>query len=149
MAGDKKYEREIVEILERMDREEPKTARVKRQARQTVQRRRESFGDKLTGLRGVGSGFGATAGWTWIGVTIGIGLLGLLLRGISPLLAGVCAVLMFVAFFSPLLRQVSGAPAAAPSTMWRGKVVDIRPSGFMANMRYRWRRFLGGGDRFR
>ncbi|HEY8599998.1 MAG TPA: hypothetical protein VIL85_16295 [Thermomicrobiales bacterium] len=149
MAGEKKYEREIAEILERMDREEPKTERVKRQARQTVQRRRESFGDTLTGLRGVGGGFGATAGWTWIGVTVGIGLLGLLLRGISPLLAGVCAVLMFVAFFSPLVRQVSGPPAPAPSTMWRGNVVDLRPRGFMANVRYRWRRFLGGGNRFR
>lgn len=149
MPGEKKYEREIVEILERMDREEPKTDRVKRQARQTVQRRRESFGDKLTGLRGVGSGFGPSAGWTWIGVTIGIGLLGLLLRGLSPILASVCAVLMFVAFFSPLLRQVSGAPARAPSTTWRGNVVDLRPRGFMANMRYRWRRFLDGGNRFR
>ena len=149
MAGDKKYEREIAEILERMDREEPKTDRVVRQARETVQRRRETVGDRLSNLRGVGGGFGTTAGWTWIGVTIGLGVLGLLLRGISPYLGVICAVLMFLAFFSPLLRQLSGAPQPAPSTMWRGKVVDLRPRGFMANLRYRWRRFLSGGDRFR
>jgi hypothetical protein len=149
MAGDKRYEREIAEILERMDRDEPKTDRVKRQARETVQRRRETVGSRLSNLRGVGGGFGTMAGWTWIGVTIGLGILGLLLRGISPYLGVICAVLMFLAFFSPLLRQVSGAPEAAPSTMWRGKVVDIRPRGFMANLRFRWRRFLSGGDRFR
>ena len=147
--GGQKYEREIAEILERMDRDEPRTERVKRQARQTVQRRRASIGDRVSGWRGVGSGFGASAGWTWIGVTIGLGVLGLLLRGIAPLLAIVCAVLMFIAFFSPLLRQVSGPPAPSPSTMWRGNIVEMRPRGFMANLRYRWRRFMGGGDRFR
>lgn len=149
MTGGQKYEREIAEILERMDRDEPKTERAKRQARETVQRRRESFGDRMSDWRGVGGGFGPSAGWTWIGVTIGIGVLGLLLRGISPILALICAVLMFIAFFSPLLRQVSGPPQAVPSTMWRGKVVDIRPRGFLANVRFRWRRFLSGGNRFR
>lgn len=149
MAGDKRYEREIAEILERLDRDEPKTERVKRQARETVQRRRETVRSRLANWRGVGGGFGTAAGWTWIGVTIGLGILGLLLRGLSPYLGVICAVLMFLAFFSPLLRQVSGAPQPAPSTMWRGKVVDMRPRGFLANLRFRWRRFLSGGDRFR
>jgi hypothetical protein len=143
-----KYEREIAEILDRLDREEPRAQRVKRQARQMTSRRRVAT-NRFSRARGVFNQFGATAGWVWIGVTFGLGLLGLILGALSPILATICAVLMFLSFFSPLIRQVSGAPSPAPSTMWRGQVVDIRPRGFRALLRYRWRRFLGGGGPFR
>lgn len=144
-----KYEREISEILDRMDRDEPRAQRVKRQARQATTRRRAATSGRFMSVRSLFNHFGAAAGWTWIGVTFGLGLLGLVLSAISPILATICAVLMFLSFFSPLLRQVSGAPAPAPSTMWRGQVIDIRPRGFRAMLRYRWRRFMGGGGPFR
>lgn len=144
-----KYEREIAEILDRMDRDEPRAQRVKRQARQATTRRRVATTKRLAGVRGLFNQFGATAGWVWIGITFGLGLLGLILSAISPILATICAVLMFLSFFSPLIRQVSGTPAPAPSTMWRGQVVDIRPRGFRAMLRYRWRRLMGGGGPYR
>lgn len=149
MAGEsKKYEREIAEILERMERDEPKGARVKRQTRETVQRRQESLSTRLTGLRGINRQFGAAAGWTWIGTTIGIGILGILLRGLHPALGVICAVLMVLSFFSPFLGRFSRAPEPAPSNMWRGKVVEMRPRGLLANLRYQWRRFRAGGGPF-
>ena len=147
--GSKKYEREIAEILERMERDEPKGERVRRQARQAATRRRESWQGRLAGLRGVNRQFGATAGWTWIAMTIGIGFVGLLLRGIHPLLGVICAVLMVLSFFSPLLGRFGGAPTSAPSNMWRGQIVELRPRGFFANLRYQWRRFRSGGGPFR
>ncbi len=145
MAGGEKYEREIAEILERMDREEPAAAKVKRQTHQKVSQGRQSLGDQWNTVRGVGSGFGATAGWTWIAVTIGLGVLGIILRSLFYPLGIICAVLMFLAFFSPLIRRGFGPPPVESSTMWRGKVVDMRPKGFRANLRYQWRRWLSGG----
>lgn len=147
--GSQKYEREIAEILERMDRDEPKGERVRRQARQAATKRRAAVQDRFSGLRGVTGQFGAAAGWTWIGLTIGIGIIGLLVRGIHPFLGFICAILMVLSFFSPLIGRFSGPPAPAPSNMWRGKVVDMRPRGFMANLRYQWRRFRSGGGSFR
>ena len=145
-----KYEREIAEILDRLDRDEPRAQRVKRQARQATTRRRAAATDRLAGARGIFNQFGATAGWVWIGVTFGLGLLGLILSAISPLLATICAVLMFLSFFSPLIRQMTGMPVPSPSTTWRGQqMVDIRPRGFLAMLRYRWRRFMGGGGPYR
>lgn len=144
-----KYEREIAEILDRLDRDEPRVQRVRRRARWATTRRRSATAGRFASVRGLFKQFGAAVGWTWIGITFGLGLLGLLLSAISPILATICAVLMFLSFFSPLLRQVSGAPAPAPSTMWRGQVYDIRPRGFRAMLRYRWRRFMGGGGPFR
>ena len=80
-----KYEREIAEILDRMDRQEPRTQKVKRQARQATTRRRAATTDRLMGARGIFNQFGATAGWVWVGVTFGLGLLGLILSAISPI----------------------------------------------------------------
>lgn len=147
MTGGQKYEREIAEILERLERDEPKGERVKRQARQAATRRKESWQGRFSGLRGINRQFGASAGWTWIGMTIGIGILGLLLRGIHPLLGVICAVLMVLSFFSPVLGRLGGAPTPAPSNMWRGNVVELRPRGFLANLRFQWRRFWSGGGR--
>ena len=133
MAGEKKYEREIAEILERMDREEPKTDRVKRQARQTVQRRRESFGETADRIcAGSAAVSGASAGWTWIGVTIGSGVLGLLLRGISPILAGALRRADVRGILQP----------AAPAGEWRtrrGTLDDVARQGG----RYSPARFYG------
>jgi hypothetical protein len=149
MAGGQKYEREIAEILERLERDEPKGERVRRQARQAAVQRRQSLQDRFSGLRGLNRQFGAAAGWAWIGVTLGIGILGLILRGIHPLLGVICAVLMVLSFFSPLLGRFGSAPSPAPSNMWRGQVVELRPRGFLANLRFRWRRFRSGGGPFR
>jgi hypothetical protein len=149
MAGGQKYEREIAEILERLERDEPKGERVRRQARQAAAQRRQSLQGRFAGLRGLNRQFGAAAGWTWIGVTLGLGILGLILRGIHPLLGVICAVLMVLSFFSPLLGRFGGAPSPAASNMWRGQVVELRPRGFLANLRYQWRRFRSGGGPFR
>jgi hypothetical protein len=147
-GGSQKYEREIAEILERLERDEPKGERVKRQTRQTVERRRQDWGNRLSGVRGMGRQFGTAAGWTWIGLTIGLGILGLLLKLVLPILGTLCAILMVLCFFSPLFSSF-GRNEPSPSNMWRGKVVDLRPRGFFANLRYQWRRFLNGGRPFR
>lgn len=147
-GGSQKYEREIAEILERMERDEPRAERVKRETRQKAERRWQTLQRSTSGLRGVGQGFGQASGWTWIGLTLAAGVAGLVLRGISPYLGLICAVVMVLLFFSPLIGAFTGPPAPAPSNMWRGNVVDFPTrGGFLANLRYRWRRFIG--NRFR
>ncbi len=144
----KKYEREIAEILERLERDEPKGERVKRQTKQTVQHQQESLMKRFADLRGINRQFGAAAGWTWIGMTLGIGILGLLLRGLHPIFGIIFGILMFLSFFSPFLGRFSRAPEAAPSNMWRGNIVEMRPRGLIANLQYQWRRFRAGGGPF-
>lgn len=143
--GTQKYEREIAEILERMDRDEPRAERVKREVRISARQRWQGWRRWTSGLRSVGQGVGATAGWTWIGLTIAAGIAGLFLRGIHPLLGVVCAVAMVLLFFSPLLGRFGRSPEPAPSNLWRGKVVEMRPrGGLLATLRYRWWRFRAG-----
>lgn len=151
MPRDQKYEREIAEILERMDRDEPRGAKLKRETRQTLRESQSSLSDRWANVRGVGGGVGTAAGWTWIAVTVGLGLLGLFLRGLYPPLGWICALLMFLAFFSPLLRQLGGPSADESAQTWRGRDMrgapggNVRSLGWGANLRYRWRRFFGGG----
>lgn len=151
-----KYEREIAEILERMDREEPRAERVKRQARMGLWQRWQAWQRRMARARrfGVGRQGGYAAGWTWIGLTLAVGIVGLLLKALVPgglgaVLGVVCAVAMVVLFFSPLLRRLGGPPDFSPSNSWRGRqVVDYRPrGGFLALLRYYWRRFRNGRDR--
>jgi len=150
-GGSQKYEREIAEILERMERDEPPVERTKRQARQVAAQRKETVQRGLNDLRGLGRQAGQLGGWVWIGATIGVGILGLVLRGISPFLGVICAVAMVLLFLSPLLGRFSGSDESL-SKNWRGRnVVDFpQRGGFMDSLRQRWWRFRQGrGDRFR
>jgi hypothetical protein len=147
--GSQKYEREIAEILERMDREEPRVERTKRQARQAVDQRKQTVNRGLNDLRGLGWQAGQASGWMWIGLTIGMGVLGLLLKGVAPILGVVCAVLMVLLFFSPLISRFSGPDPGGPK-YWRGRnVVDFQPRGGIgASLRHWWWRMRSGrGDR--
>ncbi|MDP9372554.1 MAG: hypothetical protein M3Q65_08905 [Chloroflexota bacterium] len=144
-----KYEREIAEILERMERDEPRTERVKRQARTGVWQRWQAWRSRSRRARDLSFGpqaqYGPAAAWTWIGLTLGIGVAGLLLGSISPFLGLLCGIAMVAMFFSPLLRRLSGPSSPSPSNMWRGKVIDLPPrSGLFATLRYHWRRFRHG-----
>jgi hypothetical protein len=150
-GGSQKYEREIAEILERMEREEPPAERTKRQARQAVEQRKQTVQRGLNDLRGIGRQASSASGWVWIGLTIGVGILGLLLKGVAPILGVVCAVAMFLLFLSPLISRLSG-PDDSLSKTWRGRnVVDFpQRGGFLASLRHRWHRFRSGrGGGFR
>ena len=153
MPGDtqkQKYEREIAEILERMERDEPRGERVKRQARANAWQRWQTWRGRASRARGLGpqSRYGPAAAWTWIGLTLGIGIAGLVLGAISPYLGVLCGIAMVAMFFSPLLRRLGGPPDPSPSNMWRGNVIEMRPrGGLLATLRYHWRRFRHGRGR--
>ena len=140
--GTQKYEREIAEILERMDRDEPRVDRAKRQARLTLWQRWQAWqrrADRVRGLTGRGQ---HAAAWTWIGLTLAAGIVGILLHGISPLLGVLCGVAMVAIFFSPLFGQAGGLSSDSSAPRWRGKVVDLPPrGGILATLGYHWRRF--------
>lgn len=145
MPGTQKYEREIEEILERLDKDAPRTERVKRQARLTVWQRWQALQRRAGKLRGVGGQSGHAPAWRWIGLTLAAGIVGWLVHPYWPLLGVVCGVVMVVSFFSPLLRELFDPRPDPTSSMWRGKVVDLPPrSGILATLGYRWRRFRRG-----
>lgn len=149
--GSQKYEREIAEILDRMDREEPRAERTKRQAKQAAEQRKQTVNRGLNDLRGLGRRASQAGGWMWIGLTIGVGILGLVLKGVAPIFGIICAVLMVLLFFSPLISRFSG-PDDTPSKYWRGRNVVDFPSrgGPGAALRHWWWRIRSGRDnRFR
>jgi hypothetical protein len=143
--GSQKYEREIAEILERMEREEPRAERTKRQAKQAVEQRKQTVQRGFNDLRGLGRYTGQYGGWVWIGLTIGMGVFGLVLKSILPILGVICAVLMVLLFLSPLIIRFSG-PDTTQSQYWRGRnVVDFQPrGGLSATLRQWWWRFRSG-----
>jgi hypothetical protein len=143
--GSQKYEREIAEILERMEREEPRAERNKRQAKQAAEQRKQTVQRGLNDLRGLGRQAGNYTGWMWIGMTIGMGILGLVLKSVLPILGVICAVLMVLLFLSPLITRFSGPDASEPK-YWRGRnVVDFQPRGGLgATLRHWWWRLRSG-----
>lgn len=147
-----KYEREIAEILDRMERDEPRTERVKRQARRSAGQRWQGMLRGADRLRRLDVGGRHAGAWTWIGLTLGVGIAGLFLRPLSPPLGAVCAVVMVLLFFSPLLRRVSSGPDPFSAPTWRGRAtVDYyRPrAGLGATLSYYWRRLRYGRGRDR
>lgn len=145
MAGNQKYEREIAEILERMEREEPRAERTKRQAKQAAEQRKQTVQRGFSDLRGLGRQAGQASGWMWIGLTIGVGVLGLILKSVLPILGVICGVLMVLIFLSPLISGLSG-PDNTQAKYWRGRnVVDFQPRGGIgATIRHWWWRLRSG-----
>ena len=142
--GSQKYEREIAEILERMEREEPRAERTKRQAKQAAEQRKQTVQRGLNDLRGLSRQAGQASGWMWIGLTIGMGILGLVLKNVLPILGIICAVLMVLLFLSPLIVRFSAPDTSGPK-YWRGNVVEFRPRGGLgATLRSWWWRFRSG-----
>src|SRR5947209_2165486 len=94
MPGTQKYEREIEEILERLDKDAPRTERVKRQARLTVWQRWQALQRRAGKLRGVGGQSGHAPAWRWIGLTLAAGIAGWLVHPYSLLLGVICCVVM-------------------------------------------------------
>ncbi|HEX5503192.1 MAG TPA: hypothetical protein VFW96_11255 [Thermomicrobiales bacterium] len=140
-GGTQKYEREIAEILERLEKEEPRGERVRRHARFTLRQRWHDWRQRLRRLRGFDRQRAHGGAWAWIGLTLAAGIAGILLHAVLPILGIVCGILMVVIFFSPLLREFISPTADSASSMWRGKVVDLPPrGGILATLRYRWRR---------
>lgn len=143
-SGTPKYEREIAEILERLDRDEahPPSSRVpssrpaSRPPRQIPSARRDvsfgRFGD-----------FAST--WRWLGMTIALGVAGAIVQRFVPLLGALFGLLMVLVFLSPILGAAPRGPRSRSSQVWRGQVIDLPPRGGLASrISYHWRRFLRG-----
>lgn len=139
-SGTPKYEREIAEILARLDRDEARTPASRmppprsaaRPPRQIPRAGRElgfgRFGD-----------FAST--WRWLGLTIALGISGAIVQRYVPLLGAVFGLLMVLVFLSPVAGAATGGPRAKSSHVWRGQVIDLPPRGGLASrISYHWRR---------
>jgi hypothetical protein len=130
-----KYEREIAEILERLD----------RQGRGTVQPRDEPA--EPPRLARFASSLGAPATWTnraWLGLSVGLPLLGVLVYRMEPLLGSVLVLAGIFLFLSPLALALVGLARAEKRPKWRGRVVEMpdRSGSLAASWRLRvwaWR----------
>lgn len=140
-GGTQKYEREIAEILERLDNPEPR-APLSHVAPSTTggtddtprRRARPDLGFARFGR------YAAT--WRWISLTLAAGILGAALRQYSPVFGVIFGLLMVLMFFSPLLGLMRHAPQRTTARVWRGQVIDLPPrGGIVSQLDYRWRRF--------
>lgn len=141
-GGTPKYEREIAEILDRLDRNQgqaPATPgpRSPRQAPPRRTRRRWDLGLSRFGQ------FSAT--WRWLGLTVALGIGGAVVRPFAPLLGVLLGLLMVLVFLSPMLSALPGGTGHGANKVWRGQVIELPPrGGFLARAGYRWRRFVRG-----
>jgi hypothetical protein len=130
-----KYEREIAEILERLD----------RQGRGTVQPREEPA--EPPRLTRFASSLGAPATWTnraWLALSVGLPLLAVLVYRMEPLLGSMLVLAGIFLFLSPLALALVSFARAEKRPKWRGRIVEMpdRSGSLAASWRLRlwaWR----------
>jgi hypothetical protein len=130
-----KYEREIAEILERLD----------RQGRGTTQPREEPA--EPPRLTRFASSLGAPASWAnrvWLALSVGLPLLAVLLVNVAPAVAPLLVLAGIFIFLSPLALALVGLARAEKRPLWRGRVVEFpdRSGSLAASWRLRlwaWR----------
>jgi hypothetical protein len=132
---DQKYEREIVEILERLERQGQRVPpRRPRRPANFWFRRLTSSAEPWR-----------AASYVWLGLGVGLPLLAALLpRPEWQGLASVLVLLGILVFISPLAMSVIGVARGEGRPLWRGRVIEMpyRGNGLAARWRYQlwvWR----------
>jgi hypothetical protein len=129
-----KYEREITEILERMD----------RQGRGPTQQREARPSPRFTRIKSVLSTPASWTSRTWLALSIGLPLLAVLIHRMEPLLGSLLVLAGIFLFLSPLALALGGLIRRDDGPKWRGRVVEMpdRSGNLAASWRYRlwvWR----------
>jgi hypothetical protein len=140
-----KYEREIVDILDRIDRQGRSGA---------AERRRQPEANRPA--KDLRSMLVTAPGWSsraWLALILGLPLLAVLLQQLAPLLAALLAVAGVVLFLAPVILGLGGLIRRDQRPLWRGRVVEMpnRGDSFGPTWRYRlwawqqrWDRWRGG-----
>lgn len=125
-----KYEREIAEILERMERQgEPVPA-----ARPRRERGQPRWARPMTM-----PGSSPRAGnLLWLGLVIGLPLAAALLNDILPWLAPWLMLAGLAVFLGPLAARLLGWARPAERRLWRGRVIDMPYHGDDGGARWRY-----------
>jgi peptidoglycan/LPS O-acetylase OafA/YrhL len=138
-----KYEREIAEILERLD----------RQGRGPMLPRRVNPSRRLRHFRSLLS---TPAGWTsrtWLALSIGLPLLAVLVHRLAPAVGTLLVLAGILLFLSPLVLALAGMVRRDQRPLWRGRVIEMpsRGGSLAAGWRYRvwvwrqrWERWRSG-----
>ena len=132
---DKRYtkvEEEIIQILDRLEKEEPSPTRpnLRLVHSRPVKQRNRFLGHRKPSLT-------VLPAWTNLAVAFGLAFAAVLLRETSHLLAVMVAIASVVAFDSPLFlnrapgRGMSQAPGGGPpgTKTWRGRDITFGPTG--------------------
>jgi hypothetical protein len=123
-----RVEKEVLEILNEVDREPP-------EPRVRLPRRTPSPPAKPGFLQARGN-------WLWIGGSIGIALLAIIVRDWSATLATILAILSILIFLSPIVLRFRSGPSAPTTQRWRGRDIELPPprAGITGEVRYQiWR----------
>lgn len=130
-----KYEREISEILDRLERQ----GRLDTPA-PPKRRRGWSFGSNW---RPPTRSWWRWSNGLWLALSLGLPLAAVMVQQYQ-LLAGLLALLGILIFLSPLVLRFGGGVRPAEQTTWRGRVIEmpVRGDSLAARWRYRlwvWR----------
>ncbi len=131
----KKYEREIVEILERMERQGESLPPARPRRERSRPRWTPPSLASLTPRAG---------SLLWLGLVLGLPLAAALLNGIVPWLAAWLVLAGIFVFLSPLVGRLVGLVRYDERRLWRGRVIEVpyRGNSFGAWWRYQlwtWR----------
>ncbi|HUG14630.1 MAG TPA: hypothetical protein VMM78_06385 [Thermomicrobiales bacterium] len=123
---DKRYtkvEEEIIQILDRLESEEPAPSRPHLRVVPSRPRRPRRIQIRRPRLD-------TRPAWFWLALSFGLAAGAYFARDIASTLALLLAIGSICAFFAPLFsRRHGGAPLAGPTTtkMWRGKDISFGP----------------------
>ncbi len=123
----RRYEREILELVERKERENRGRERVSRARRSLDQVRQRAA--PMERWERLGSG-------AWLVASLALAVLSFVLRVSMPLVAAIVVLAAVACFFVPIIFGMEGAGAG--SQRWRGQVIDLPPrDGPFQGLRYR------------
>ncbi|MBI4321974.1 MAG: hypothetical protein HY675_26070 [Chloroflexi bacterium] len=133
----KKYEREILELLEKMDSFVPEESRFERAGRRLSQLRQHL-------LRGVSAAIGQLriSPTTLLVASLMLAILGYGLHGLVAWVASYISAASLALFLAAFAVHIANRRKRQTQHRWRGRVIELREyrRGHWPNLRYYWQR---------
>ncbi len=123
----RRYEREILELVERKEREH--------RGRERVERARRNL-DKARHRVSPGRAWERFGGISWLAASLALAIIAFVLRAAVPNIAAALVLIAVLLFFAPVVYRP--ASSRSDDARWRGQIIDLPPrDGPLQGVRHR------------